>query len=71
MHPTGMHFFNVVKHRENLCNTGKTGNFILVRMWPRCNIPETLAQHAIWNLIVITFKGEFKFIELGHVELLL
>ena len=26
--------------------------------------PETIAQHVIWNLIVIQVKGEFKFIEL-------
>ena len=27
--------------------------------------PETIAQHVIWNLIVVQIKGEFKFIELG------
>ena len=30
--------------------------------------PETIAQHVIWNLIVVQIKGEFKFIELGHAK---
>ena len=27
-----------------------------------------IAQHVIWNLIVVQIKGEFKFIELGHAK---
>ena len=30
--------------------------------------PGTLAQHVIWNLIVVQIKEEFKFIELGHAK---
>ena len=30
--------------------------------------PETIAQHVIWNLIVVQIKEEFKFIELGHAK---
>ena len=30
--------------------------------------PETIAQHVIWNLIVVQIKGEFKFTELGHAK---
>ena len=30
--------------------------------------PETIAQHTMWNLIVVQIKGEFKFIELGHAK---
>ena len=32
------------------------------------SLPETIAQHAIWNLTVVQIKGEFKFIELGHAK---
>ena len=33
--------------------------------------PKCIAQHAIWNLIVIQIKGELKFIKLEHAVLLL
>ena len=33
--------------------------------------PKCIAQHAIWNLIVIQIEGELKFIELEHAVLLL
>ena len=30
--------------------------------------PETIAQHVIWNLIVVQIKGEFKFIDMQRTH---
>ena len=37
-------------------------------MYPEQQLSMTIAQHVIWNLIVVQIKGEFKFIELGHAK---